>query len=84
MQANLRLRQVVRLGAAIFLTLVVGTIAFHETPADQVFQVWDPNDPDGPGTLTFERAERRFWATTVYDTRPGPIRVFRMYYSRVL
>jgi hypothetical protein len=43
--------------------------------------VWDPNNPDGPGTITFDTAERQFWATNVYDTEPGPIRVFRMYYS---
>jgi hypothetical protein len=43
--------------------------------------VWDPNDPDAPGTVTFEAAQQRFWATRVYDTEPGTIRVFRMYYS---
>ncbi len=48
------------------------------------FVVWDPNDPERPGIITFDRAERRFWATQVYDTRPGPIRAFRMYYSRWL
>jgi hypothetical protein len=66
------------------LNHTVVAFAFYETSADQVFQVWDPNDPDGPGTVTFEREARRFWATSLYDTRPGPIRVFRMYYSRVL
>lgn len=66
------------------LNHTVVAFAFHETAADRVFQVWDPNDTDGPGTLTFEGAARRFWATNLYDTRPGPIRVFRMYYSRWL
>ena len=43
--------------------------------------VWDPNDPARPGTITWDGRARRFEATDVYDTRPGPIRVFRMYYS---
>ncbi len=45
------------------------------------FTVWDPNAPAAPGTVTFDRIAQRFWATDVYATRPGPIRVFRMYYS---
>ena len=45
--------------------------------------VWDPNEPEGPGTITFD-ASRGFWATRVYETRPGAIRVFRMYYSALL
>ena len=48
------------------------------------FSVWDPNDPAGPGTVIFDRATRRFWATRLYDTEPGPIRAFRMNYSRLL
>jgi hypothetical protein len=43
--------------------------------------VWDPNDPAAPGVVTFDGGEQRFWATQVYDTEPGTIRVFRMYYS---
>jgi len=46
------------------------------------FVVWDPNDPAAPGIVTFDRDAGRFWATRVYDTEPGAIRVFRMYYSR--
>jgi len=46
--------------------------------------VWDPNDPTEPGLITFERPARQFVATRVYDTRPGAIRVFRMYYSWLL
>ena len=45
------------------------------------FAVWDPNEPEGPGTLTFDRTAQGFWATAIYATRPGPIRVFRMYYA---
>ena len=46
--------------------------------------VWDPNDPREPGLITFDDGEQRFWATHVFDTEPGEIRVFRMYYSRLL
>lgn len=46
--------------------------------------VWDPNNPAGPGVITFDTTKRRFWATDVYDTEPGPIRVFRMYFSWLL
>lgn len=49
-----------------------------------VLTVWDPNDPDNPGEITFDLASRRFVATHVYDTEVGPIRVFRMYYSPLL
>jgi hypothetical protein len=45
--------------------------------------IWDPNEPEGPGTITFD-ASRGFWATRVYETRPGAIRVFRMYHSALL
>jgi len=51
----------------------------HATGMD--LAVWDPNDPDAPGTVTFDGAAQGFWATRVYDTEPGTIRVFRMYYS---
>jgi hypothetical protein len=51
----------------------------HATGID--LAVWDPNDPAAPGTVTFEAPRQRFWATRVYDTEPGTIRVFRMYYS---
>src|SRR2546425_12303702 len=46
--------------------------------------VWDPNDPAGPGAVLFDARHERFVASRVYDTRVGPIRVFRMYYSRLL
>jgi hypothetical protein len=48
------------------------------------FTVWDPNEPDAPGTVSFDRIAQRFWATSVYATRPGPIRVFRMYHTPLL
>ena len=48
------------------------------------FSVWDPNDPSAAGVILFKRVERRFWATRLHDTEPGPIRAFRMYYSRLL
>jgi len=48
------------------------------------FGVWDPNNPSEPGLMTFEQTARRFWATHLYDTEPGPIRAFRMYYSPLL
>jgi len=59
----------------------VVAFAYRDTDAERVFDVWDPNEPAAPGVVTFERARQRFWATRVYDTRPGPIRVYRMYYS---
>ena len=46
--------------------------------------VWDPNDPAEPGAITFDRAAGEFRATRLFDTEPGTIRVFRMYYSWLL
>ena len=43
--------------------------------------IWDPNEPERAGTITFDPVHRQFWATGVYATRPGVIRVFRMYHS---
>jgi hypothetical protein len=48
------------------------------------FVVYDPNDPYVPGRITFDRHARRFVATHLFDTVPGPIRAFRMYYSPLL
>ena len=58
-------------------------VAYHvDDRRDRLdFAVWDPNEPEGPGTLTFDRTAQGFWATAIYATRPGPIRVFRMYYA---
>ena len=43
--------------------------------------MWDPNDPQEAGMLTFDLRERRFEASRLYDTEVGPIRAFRMNYS---
>ena len=61
-------------------------IVYESRPFDRgvEFIIWDPNNPDGPGIMTWETKERRFWATNLYDTEPGPIRAFRMYYSLLL
>lgn len=48
------------------------------------FTLWDPNEPDRPGVMTFDRVAQRFWATDMYAVRPGMIRAFRMYYSPLL
>jgi hypothetical protein len=48
------------------------------------FTVYDPNDPQEPGRVTFDRTERRFVASRLYDTNTGPIRAFRMYYWALL
>jgi hypothetical protein len=66
------------------LNHTVVAYAYRATDAGVDFTVYDPNDPAEPGTITFDRAARRFWATRVYDTRPGEIRAFRMYYSPLL
>jgi hypothetical protein len=46
--------------------------------------VYDPNDPRTPGIIRFDRTEQSFVAIHLFDTAPGPIRAFRMYYSRFL
>lgn len=56
----------------------------HADGAETALTVWDPNEPGAPGTITFDTARGRFWATRVYETHPGVIRVFRMYYSALL
>lgn len=66
------------------LNHTVVAFAYRPTEMGLELTVWDPNDPAVPGLITFERAARRFVATHVYDTQPGPIRVFRMYYSWLL
>ena len=48
------------------------------------FSVYDPNDPGVPGTIRFDPRARRFASTRVYNTRVGPIRAFRMYFSPLL
>ena len=63
------------------LNHTVVAYGYRRQPAGIDLDVWDPNDPGAPGTVTFEAQQQRFWATRVYDTEPGTIRVFRMYYS---
>lgn len=63
------------------LNHTVVTYAYRRAGPNVDLTVWDPNNPDRPGVITFDATQRRFWATDVYDTTPGPIRVFRMYYS---
>ena len=66
------------------LNHTVVAFAAREGARGVEFDVWDPNDPDVPGVVLFDREARRFWATRLYDTEPGAIRAFRMYYSRLL
>lgn len=66
------------------LNHTVVAFAYREGPAGVEITVWDPNDPGAPGLVTFDRTRRRFVATRLYDTEPGVIRVFRMYYSWLL
>ena len=49
-----------------------------------LFTVYDPNDPHEPGRITFDRTERRFESSRLYDTSQGTIRAFRMYYGALL
>jgi len=48
------------------------------------FVVYDPNDPYVPGLISFDRVERRFVSTHLFDTSVGGIRAFRMYYWPLL
>jgi hypothetical protein len=67
------------------LNHTVVAYAYGLDPTGNVrFTVYDPNDPREPGRVTFDRAERRFEASRLYDTHPGPIRAFRMYYWALL
>jgi len=63
-----------------------GVVAYgYRDAGDAVeFTVYDPNDPGRSGVITFQRTPRQFWATQLFDTQPGPIRAFRMYYSPLL
>jgi hypothetical protein len=62
----------------------VVAFAFRPGAGGVDFLVWDPNDPAKPGIMTFDVAASRFRATRIYDTEPGVIRAFRMYYSWLL
>jgi hypothetical protein len=48
------------------------------------FVVYDPNDPYVPGVISFDPDERGFVANHLFDTTPGAIRAFRMYYWPLL
>lgn len=63
------------------LNHTVVAFAYRPERGGLELSVWDPNDPAAPGAVTFDATHERFWATRVYDTEPGAIRVFRMYYS---
>jgi hypothetical protein len=66
------------------LNHTVVAYAYNATPPHVEFLVWDPNDPGEPGLITFDTELGRFLATRLYDTEPGVIRAFRMYYSWLL
>ncbi len=66
------------------LNHTVVAYAYRRAGSTVDLTVWDPNNPAGPGAITFDTVKRQFWATDVYDTEPGPIRVFRMYFSWLL
>ena len=67
------------------LNHTVVAYAYRLDPSGNVlFTVYDPNDPREPGRVTFDRAEREFQASRLYDTHVGPIRAFRMYYWALL
>jgi hypothetical protein len=66
------------------LNHTVVAFAYRRAPPGVDFVVWDPNDPAEPGIVTFDADARRFRASRLYDTDPGPIRAFRMYYSWLL
>ncbi len=63
-----------------------GVVAYGYRISDGAveFSVYDPNEPAHPGVISFQREPRRFWATQLFDTKPGPIRAFRMNYSPLL
>jgi hypothetical protein len=65
----------------IELNHTVVAFEYRATDAGVEFGVWDPNEPEAPGVITFDRSQRRFYATRMFDTEPGPIRAFRMYYA---
>jgi hypothetical protein len=48
------------------------------------FVVYDPNDPYVPGLMSFDRRQRRFMATRLFDVDSEAIRAFRMYFWPLL
>lgn len=63
------------------LNHTVVAYGYRSAPPGVEFSVWDPNDPGEPGLVTFDAEASRFLATRLYDTEPGLIRAFRMYYA---
>jgi len=63
------------------LNHTVVTYAYRAGPAGVEFMVWDPNDPDHAGLVSFDTGDRHFHAIRLYDTEPGLIRAFRMAYA---
>ncbi len=62
-------------------------VAYEYRPSaagDVEFVVYDPNDPYAPGVITWSAAQRHFVAARLFDTEPGAIRAFRMYYGPLL
>ena len=66
------------------LNHTVVAFGYRPGPQGMEFVVWDPNDPAEPGVMTFDSEAGRFRASHIYDTEPGLIRAFRMYYSWLL
>jgi hypothetical protein len=66
------------------LNHTVVAFGYERSPGGIDFRVYDPNNPEGGGMITYDRELGSFWATDLYDTRPGKIRAFVMYYSRLL
>ena len=53
------------------------------SPASEVLELlaYDPNDPESPLSLFFDRATRAFWIAPLTYSPPGRIRAFRLYTS---
>ncbi|MGH7338932.1 MAG: hypothetical protein ACREKH_00415, partial [Candidatus Rokuibacteriota bacterium] len=66
------------------LNHTVVAFASHTNGASVELLIWDPNEPERAGTITFDPVRRQFCATRVYATRPQVIRLFRMYHSALL
>ena len=63
------------------LNHTVVAFGYRQTARGVEFAIWDPNEPGAAGVVLFDEARRRFWAERMFDTQPGVIRAFRMYYS---
>jgi hypothetical protein len=63
------------------LNHTVVAFGYRQTARGVEFAIWDPNEPGAAGAVLFDEARRRFWAERMFDTEPGVIRAFRMYYS---